>query len=312
MTSWKTCTVVLILASVVGGCSASPSAQEPGTAPTPGPPVWVEPTCPLRMARFDGAPVARGAVPEDFVPARVIRCRIENRRIQDRATWIVIVAEQADTAAIDLVAELRQPSDSPGGLPPGVGCAAGFSLPHFLLVDAAGRAIMPAIPFDACRLPRQEALRALEALPFHIVSETPVRPNASDIQTGCASSWEDVLAIDPNLAQPQPAPARHLWSRHDAVNVCSYHRISGDNSSTGWFSTGRTITGDEAKVLLDALDNAGPAVACTSSHTRFAILSTGDATGDTAMIELDGCLRLLRQDYTLGQLDRSTVATLAR
>jgi hypothetical protein len=264
------------------------------------------------MARFGGRPVDRGAVPEDFVTARVIRCRIGIRRIPDRGTWIVIVADQADTAATDLVAELRRPSDPPTGPPPGVGCATGFSLPYFLLVDAAGRAIMPAVPFDSCSLPRVEALRSLEALPLHTVSETPVRPDASDIQTGCAKSWEDMLAIDPNLAQPQPAPAAHLWSGRDAVNVCIYHRISGDNPSAGWLSAERTVTGVEAKVLLNALDNAGPALACTASHTSFAILSGGDTTRDTAMIELDGCLRLLRQDYTLGQLDGSTVAMLAR
>jgi hypothetical protein len=102
-------------------------------------------------------------------------------------------------------------------------------------------------------------------------------------------------------------PARPMWSGPvTSIRVCVFDRISSGPIPVGRFRGGHTITGAAVAALLEALDAAPPAAACTASHTAFAVL-TADNAGGWAMVELDGGHRLLRPDGTLGQLDETTI-----
>lgn len=305
---WKTCVVMSLLALAVAGCGANAPRDEVGGS---GPPVWVEPTCPRGTGNAPGIPggvlPTRGEVPADFVTTWVLRCRTDVRDLPDRGTWTVQVAERADTPASDLVDQLRRASDSRSTGE----CTLEMVLPpYFVLVDAGGKAVLPAVPTDRCGKPRADALKALEALPFRILSETPVNQVQSQqsLDSGCSESWKDMLVIDADSATP--GPAAPLWSTPvSTLRVCVYDTTGDGEPPVGQFASGHEVAGDAAKALLAALDEAGPADACSTPHTRFAVL-TADGAAGWAMAELDGCRRLLRPDNTLGRLDGSAVAAL--
>jgi hypothetical protein len=294
---WMICVFAVVL--VVAGCG---SKTVPAAA---GPPVWVEPSCPEKQELFPGGSVTRGSIPADFGTAWVLRCRTDVRDLPGKGKWQVQITERADTAAPELMEQLRKPSDerSEGA------CTLDFVVPpYFVLVDAGGKAILPAVPADGCGKPRQSALRALEALPFRAISETPLNQvqTPESAATGCASSWKDMLTISADSAEP--GPAAPLWSRPvSTFRVCVYDRISGGQLPVGQFSSARELTGEPARALLTALNAAGPAAACSAPHTRFAVL-TAEGVADWATVELDGCHRLLRPDNTFGQLDAATAA----
>ncbi|MET0236170.1 MAG: hypothetical protein ABW224_16110 [Kibdelosporangium sp.] len=212
------------------------------------------------------------------------------------------VTEKADKEFAALVDELRSPSD------PRTNGSCTLELivpPYILLINADGNAVLPQIPTDGCGKPRIEARDALDAMPFKTVSETPVKQVQSQqsVDTGCSDTWKDEIAIE--AAGLKPGPAAELWAAPPAtVRVCVYDRIT---DQVGTFVAGKKIPG----VQLTALDTAGPAVPCSAQHTRFATL-IDENTQAWAVAELDGCLRLLRPDRSLGQLDRATVAALTK
>ena len=309
---WKARVVASLLPLVAAGCgTATPSAELGGVPPASEAPASFEASCPPETGEGplvpDGAAPTGEGVPADFVTSWVLRCRTDARDLPGQGTWMVRIAERADTSAPELVDQLRRPSE------PRSNGACTLELvvpPYFALVDSAGAAIRPAIPTDGCGKPRAEALKALEALPFRTLSETPVTQVRSQqsLDTGCSESWKDMLVIGADSAAP--GPARPLWSTPvSAVRVCVYDTSRGGEPEVGQFVSGRTVAGDAAKALLTVLDQAGPATPCTASHTRFAVL-TVDGAADWPTVELDGCHRLLRPDNTLGQLDDAISATL--
>jgi hypothetical protein len=307
---WKACTGTVLLTLVVGGCGTAPSGGEAGgSLATTTPPVWAEPACPDPLPDDPrGASPPRGGIPDDFVTSWVLRCRHDTRDVPGNGQWRVRVAERADTSAPELLDQLRRPSDPQSTPTP---CPAMLvPTPYFVLVDSTGRALLPAMPTDKCSFPREEARAALEALPFRVLSETPVRQLASQesIDAGCSEDWKDELVIDAGYATP--GPATPVWpTPADALRVCVYATSPDAAEPVGQFASGRTLTGNEARTLSDALANAGPATACSTPHTRFAVVRRDDA-GEWAVVELDGCHRVLRPHNNLGQLDPSVIGAL--
>jgi hypothetical protein len=286
---------MLALVVVVAGCgkAAAPGASGPA----------VQPTCPAP----GGTEAGGSAVPDGFVTAWVFRCRSDVRDLPGQGMWQVQVAERADTPATELIAELRKPSD------PRTAEACTMELvvpPYFVLVDATGQLVQPAVPTDTCGKPRREALAALEKLTFRTLSETPVNqvrsPKSS--QSGCSDSWKDMIAIELGSARPGPAKPESPKPT-DPILVCIYGQISGDQVPVGQLVTGHTITGDPAAALYAELAKAGPPATCSTPHTRFAVL-IAPPTGSWATVELDGCRRMLRTDNTLVQLDEGTITAL--
>jgi hypothetical protein len=284
---------------VAAGCGTN-SELPVGEPPAPGPPVWVEPVCPKAPDGLvmGNEPVKRGAVPDDFVTVSVTRCRPGFQKVAGQGEWTTAITEKADTPAEDLVAQLRQPSaPSTDGA-----CTMEYiSPPYIMLINAEGKAVLPRIPQDSCGKPKIEVRNAVDALPYKVVSETPVHQSQSQLslETGCSDSWKDLLAID-GLSY-KPGPATKVLPGTGQVRVCVFQA----EGEAGKLVSAHNIPADQ----LTSLDSAGPAVPCEVKHTRFATL-TGEK-GD-AWIELDGCHRMIRPDQTLGQLDAATVATLAK
>jgi hypothetical protein len=292
--------VVFMLALAVAGCGRPAPLAGNGGSPVPVGPACAPPAVP------DGSQQDRQAIPDGFATAAVQRCRTEVRDVPGRGKWNVEITERADTPAADLVAQLRRPSDP---LTAGPCTMELVPPPVFLLVDAAGRTVLPAVPTDACGKPRAEVRAALDALPFHTLSEKQVNQVQSQesVDSGCAQQWKDMLRIDLGRARPAAATGP-LWPEPvSSIRVCVY---GSDQASGGKLAGTRTVTGSAATALAGALGGAGAAASCPADHTRFAVL-TAAGTGSWAIAELDGCLRLLRPDGTLGQLDRDVVAKLA-
>lgn len=262
-------------------------------------PVWVDPVCPGNAGAPLGMDDERGGIPDDFVTAWVMRCRDEDRDVPGDGSWTVRIAERADTPAAELVELLREPSDP---LPDGEMCpAVAYVKPYFLLVDAGGRALVPDVPTSSCGQPRPGVKDFLDTLDYRVVAETRVARTQSQesVDTGCADAWKDGIAI----GSPSPGPAAPSGLTGE-IRVCVYGAIDGEGTLVGHLEAGHTAPA----TLADALDAAGPAAPCDKPHTSFAVLTTAGGNGPWAEVELDGCLRVLRSDNTLGQLDQQTIA----
>jgi hypothetical protein len=309
--------IVVVLALLLGGCG---KAVPPGAPPENGTGVVVAPAMPRDSIGLGGAPACRkdaipgldpaavpaerAPIPEGFATAWVVRCRDEIRDVPGKGKWTVSVVERADTPATELVAELRKPSDprSDGA------CTMELRVPpYFLLVDSAGRVILPAVPDDSCGQPRVEATKPLERLDFRVVSETPRTQVQSQrsVDSDCPDMYKDMIAITEDTARPAPATA--AWTTAvEALRLCVY-RAEAD--LVGRLATTSVIGPAPARHVVELLGKAGPAAPCASPHTRFATLAPAGTTS-SVMVELDGCHRLLRQDGTLGQLDAATVTAI--
>jgi hypothetical protein len=131
-------------ALVLGAAVACGKPTTHAGAPEPPAPVWVEAGCPARGADPPRAVQAGGDIPADFTPVAVVRCREETRHIPGEGSWVVQVTERADTPVPELVDMLRKPSDPPP--PADVACTLELrTVPYFVLVDAHGKALLPAV-----------------------------------------------------------------------------------------------------------------------------------------------------------------------
>lgn len=332
MTRWRAGLGLLNLVLAVSGCgrnapvgSAGPLSMRPGpqfTTPLPpsgpaiadlGPPelrptVWVDAGCP--PGAYDEPPLSqanRGRLPDEFVTAWVLRCATDIRDVPGQGKQAFRVVLRADTPAAELVAQLRRPSEP---RTTGFCTAIGIGVPYFALVDRDNKAVLPAVPNDECGRPRREGLQELEKLPFTRVSETPAGQVQSQqsIDTGCSDTYKDMITISADRATP--APARRLWPGSPGpLRVCTYDPMPGKDVPGGQLRTARTLDAGATADLVAALDKAGPAAACSTPHSRFAVFAPA-GSNNWAMAELDGCHRLLRPDYSLGQLDDRVVALL--
>jgi hypothetical protein len=252
-----------------------------------------------------GMPTERSPIPDGFATAWVLRCRSETRDLPGKGKWTVSIVERADTPATELVAELRKPSDPKTQDP----CTLELvTPPYFLLVDASGKAILPSVPTDGCGKPKRDATKPLDGMSFRVLSETPVGQVQSQrsIDTGCPDGYKDMIAIVAGSARATPATP--VWGVPvEALRLCVY--VTDGAEQVGHLAAAKTIDGDAARALIDLFDKVGPAAACAAPHTRFATLSPNGTT-NSAVVELDGCNRLLRPDNTLGQLSATTVAAI--
>jgi len=330
MTRWKAGLGLLTLVLTVSGCgrnapvgAAGPASTRPGpqfttpaAPPTPTnadppelrPPVWVDANCPPGAYNYDPLTQAnRGRLPDEFVTAWVLRCETEVRDVPGQGRQAFRLVLRADTPAAELVAQLRRPSERQTN---GLCLAYGVGVPYFALVDRDNKAVLPAVPNDECGRPRRDALQELEKLHFTRLSETPAGEVQSQksIDTGCPEKYKDMITISADRAKP--AAARPLWPGSPGpLRVCTYDPMPGKDVPGGQLRTARTLDAGATADLVAALDKAGPAAACPTPHSRFAVISPV-GSNNWAMAELDGCQRLLRPDYTLGRLDDRVVALL--
>jgi hypothetical protein len=282
-----------LLSSAGGGSVASASCpvSAGGGIPFAGPPPTSTPLVPL----------------SGFRVSWVLRCTTKIENLPGRGQWTMQVTSRADTSAQALLTQLQQPSDPPAT----TYCPDNLVLlPYFVLVGVDDRAIAPTVPHGPCGQPKAAVAQALEALPFRTISVTPMRQLQSQpaIDSGCSSSFKDMLAITPPrntsgpVRLPWPAPVTTL-------HVCIYSHISGGAIPVGQFDSGAVLTGTGLTKVLTALTGATPAAPCTTPHSRYAVLT--DPHSGWAIVELDGCRRFVLANGTIeGQLDPAAVRTL--
>src|SRR5438445_13830852 len=168
--------MIAAMALLAGCASATTQAPTPGGPEVPSgrtKPVFVTPTCPSAWIQ-SGRPSepAGGPIPADVTIAWVLRCRTEVQPAPGKGNWEVRVTERADGPATKLRAALNRRSE-----PPATGACPAIAMivPYFVLVDSAGKAYLPALPYTSCNLPQSAFIQELNALPFRVVSSTPIR-----------------------------------------------------------------------------------------------------------------------------------------
>jgi hypothetical protein len=253
----------------------------------------------------------RQTLPDDFVPVQVIRCHWDSRYLPGKGRWAVVIEEHADGPANELMTELRRPSERSMF---GQNCLLIEILAdYFVVVDSAGRAVLPDLPTTVCGNPFRSALDAIRRLPYQVDEQIPIRRVESEkaFRAGCGDKYTDMILTFSRLrAGPtQPQQARPMWNpAPKGLRVCVYRTLDKTSDMVGGrFESMRILKGRSLRTLLTALDSA-PATDCPSDHTRFAVLSTGSRE---AYVELDGCLNLMRPDGTFGRLTPDVAALLA-
>lgn len=320
------------LVAALAGCAAPSGeavsvgvAQRPVAPPTA--PVYVQATCPdaatlgglVWQAPPDAPatpgsarPPAPGTVPAGFVAAGALWCETGPREYPGEGRWQVLAERRtADRAALDaLLVQLRKPWRRDTGT-----CNLMLvATPYVVLTGTDGRTVWPAVPRTGCGQPDPGVLKAIRSLPWQTVSERRVvqLDTAGGLASGCPSGYKDIIAItdagpgawrsDPSAAVSASLPA--------PVRVCVYQVRPGD-TQVGDFRSGGTLgTADVARVAA-ALSGAPVAPACTTRHTRFAVLSAGPAKVDS-YLELDGCHRWMPQAGPFRVPDPSIAAILER
>jgi hypothetical protein len=101
-----------------------------------------------------------------------------------------------------------------------------------------------------------------------------------------------------------------LNTRPSALHVCRYSKTS-PGAEVGNFVSGGTVTGAVEDRVLSQLDGAPLAKFCLNRARTFLLLEpTAINRGDAAIIELDGCLRMIRENRQIVQLTPAQVATV--
>jgi hypothetical protein len=196
--------------------------------------------------------------------------------------------EKRATAGLDaVVAALRStPPPPPTGT---YACAAVLRLdPWFLLIDTAGRVVLPVVPHDrACDQPIDVGL---DRLHYATASAIRIRQQSTpaELATGCTDRWKNEPRISADMSQARPARARQTVSGRP-TSVCTY---ASGRSEVGRFTGGARLT-DRQAARIGELLTGGPAdsgSACAPADD-FALINM--TTGSWVYVELSGCHRLI-------------------
>jgi hypothetical protein len=156
--------IFLAAAMAAAGCTTSSSPNVPPIGPMITRPAGPGPAVARAEQRVHCGTSQRAIpLPAGFVAAAAVLCPLTLRRLHGPA-HVVSRKQVADHGLAPLVAALRRP---PEHLPPGTVCAAqAVAVPLLFLISAAGQIIRPVIPSDGCGRPQQQALDALQRLPW--------------------------------------------------------------------------------------------------------------------------------------------------
>lgn len=298
-------------AAAVGLLTGAPSQDrlDIATVPAPDAAATATPAAPLGSGACQTTqPTTDGSgepLPADFDADILVVCGTEYRTFPDDGGWEVLVERRSRDAASRAEDLLRQPDPPPAAPPPApIEAICGLALPYFphiVLIDADGRAVQPRIPRNECGQP-DPALNAIAGpdAPLTEVAVTKLRHQTSqaEVASGC-QGYKNMIAVEAD--QPsKPALAGPIFpARPEQLHVCIYQQVPGDPTSSE-FSRGRPLTPAETSTLVDQLGDAaaGPD-RCAEPSLEYAVLS---GHGGWVLIELGGCSRVLRDDYTGGQL----------
>jgi hypothetical protein len=249
-----------------------------------------------------------GRIPDGFTPVTAVMCSLDALPTPGGGSYQALVERRGTTGIERLTRELRKPSTDPAP-PAGGGCTLELrTIPWFTLADAAGRAIRPEVPMGVCDKPSPAAMKALSEVGWTVVHEQRLRTIESDRahQAGCAQDYKDQFA---QTLEPAAARAPAFTTPPSALHACVYSKAS-TTASTGTFASGGTASGPASAQVLAQLDSAPPATPCTTRARSFLTLEPAGVTNGAVSVELDGCLRVSREDQKLAQLTQAQVTAL--
>ncbi len=148
------------------GSAGAASSGNPAPVPTStatGNPVPGSPACAGWPA---GAP--HGTMPATFIPVTVLRCVTGDKEIPGKGLYFAATLERSDGNLAALATVLRQPS---GHVQQGTMCPMiAMVAPQIVLIAKDGAKFSPKFPVSGCGMIASPVLRALNALPWQVVS----------------------------------------------------------------------------------------------------------------------------------------------
>ncbi|WP_158566244.1 hypothetical protein [Micromonospora craterilacus] len=228
---------------------------------------------------------------EGFQPVAAVVCRVVPQRRPNGGEDLVAVEERADDVAA-LVLSLRLPDQK------STESACTLELPFvpwLALLDAQGRWVRPGVPTDVCGKPRQEFRTAYDQLPAERVTTRVLREIESDeaVASGCSQQWADMVWVTGQFGGGQDTTPGVLPADDADVRVCVYQvpeSEQGGGKPAGDFQSGGELAAGKWTAVKRELTAAGPAAACPTPASRFAVLHLPIGF---VYVEADGCRRAL-------------------
>ncbi len=330
--------IALAAAAVLAGC-ASPPALAPSD-------IVDEISCESVDAFSDAPDLARGRVPDGFVPVAVVDCLPFQSVEDDAGIWSVVGRERLEGDLAPLLA-LQAAPDDPRSLGP---CAAIQTIPpQIWLTDAGGRGILLRIPVDGCGQPKvdlvTDALAGLTVVRTDEEQRTLVQPREA-LESGCAPTWAarplqlmSPEGLDASPAPrpspsdgiqtiPGPAPRTPAPGEVDELLLCAYSTADAAAPTstpapgatawatvraddTAWFTGSRRLDATQTRAVLAAAASAQPLPSpCDEIPGSLVVLDAGDGTAPIT-VELDGCRRLVVDDVRTYAAPAALVELLA-
>jgi hypothetical protein len=309
MKRWRVAVPVLVSVVAVAGVVTGVSlAAGGGQRKPPTPPAEAHFTgnqialtrsvvCPQKAGRV---PAARLAA---FRPVTVVTCGQDVRRYPGDGQWTVDVRRLATGHIAPLHAALQRPDARPTT----GACAAMLVVaPTMILVDAAGRQLVPAPPLDECGQPQRAVLSAFEAVSWREVSVRKVRqvvtPQAEASE--CPQDFKNMTYLEA-LMHAKSSPGGPIFDPAPrSVRICLY-QVDAAAPESGSFDRSVTLSRSATVQLLAAMSRPGHPGACPVVPAFAAVMSGGD----WATVELGGCWRVA-QGSSMGTADPQVVGRL--
>ena len=271
--------IMLVLA--LGGC-AGLSAESPAVQPA-----WE--SCPAAVPDDSQDALDLPPLTGDFRPVAAVICGSRIERRPGGGEDLLAVEERAGDVTA-LVDALRLPSEERTD---GFCTMEQVTVPWFVLLDEQGRWIRPGVPADACGKPRPEVRAAFDQLRTERVSSRVQRQLETDeaAKTGCSQTHADmawVAGVHEMSGGTADIPGAEATVRRCVYRVPETER--GSPKPAGDFQSGGPVPAGDWAAIRTELANAGPAAACTTPSSRFALLH---APGTQIYVEADGCRRVL-------------------
>ena len=228
----------------------------------------------------------REQLPAGFKPVKLVACGIEERRSRAEGQWTYRVTMEAVRGLDAVVAALRaeQPPVPAGDR----ACTADLRPdPWLLLVDAAGREVLPVIPHEnMCDKPIDVGL---EALHYTVVEATQLRQSFTPAQLGtdCPPQWKN----EPRMmrAEMRDTP-QALATGLQPVRVCVYG--PGAEADVGDFVSGLALGEKQSARIAAAMLGGEPAASAGCEPAEdFAVVHLAAPEG-WVYVEMSGCERL--------------------